>query len=34
MVLLSIELHQVVRDDEVPLQDDGTKIIFETNENV
>jgi len=30
--LLSIELHQVVGDDEVPLQDDGTKIIFETNE--
>lgn len=30
--LLDLEIHQVAGDDEIPLQDDGTKIIFETNE--
>lgn len=31
--LLDLEIHQISGDDETPLQDDGTKIIFETNEN-
>ncbi len=31
--LLDLEIHQISGDDETPLQDDGTKLIFETNES-